>query len=82
MIKMLIIFIIGLLEQLLYTSYLVSINKKQVYKSTILMMSYMSIYLFIISYAIKDTNTVPLLLTYTFACGIGNYCIMRWENRK
>jgi hypothetical protein len=42
----------------------------------------MAIYLFIISYAIKDTNTIPLLVAYALACGAGNFCIMKWENNK
>ena len=82
MIKILLVFIVGFLEQMLYTAYLLSVNKKQVKASTILMVAYMSIYLFIISYAIKDANTIPLLIAYALACGIGNFCIMKWENRK
>lgn len=81
MYKIILVFIVGFIEQLLYTAYLLSVNKKQVKASTILMVSYMGIYLFIISYAIKDANTVPLLVAYALACGAGNYCIMLWENR-
>jgi uncharacterized protein YebE (UPF0316 family) len=82
MIKILIVFIIGFLEQLLYTAYLLSVNKKQVKASTFLMVAYMAIYLFIISYAIKDTNTISLLISYALSCGVGNYVIMKWENRR
>lgn len=80
--KIFIVFIIGFIEQLLYTAYLLSVNKRQVKASTILMVAYMAIYLFIISYAIKDTNTILLLISYALACGSGNYVIMKWENRK
>jgi multidrug transporter EmrE-like cation transporter len=82
MIKIILIFLIGFIEQLLYTAYLLSVNKKQVKASTVLMVAYMAIYLFIISYAIKDGNTIPLLVAYALACGAGNYVIMLWENRK
>lgn len=82
MIKIFLVFIIGFLEQLLYTAYLLSVNKKQVKASTFLMVAYMAIYLFIISYAIKDVNTIPLLVAYALSCGLGNYCVMLWENRK
>lgn len=82
MIKILIVFLIGFIEQLLYTAYLLSVNKRQVNASTFLMVAYMAIYLFIISYAIKDTNTIPLLIAYALSCGVGNWCIMLWENRK
>jgi uncharacterized protein YebE (UPF0316 family) len=81
MLKVLLVFIIGFLEQLLYTAYLLSVNKKQVNASTVLMVSYMAIYLFIISYAIKDANTIPLLVAYAVACGLGNWCIMKWEKK-
>jgi hypothetical protein len=46
------------------------------------MVAYMTIYLFIISYAIKDGNTVPLLIAYAISCGAGNYAIMLWEKKK
>ncbi len=82
MIKILLVFIIGFLEQLLYTSYLLSVTKKQVIPSTILMVVYMSIYLFIISYAIKDGDTTPLLVAYALSCGVGNWVIMEWEHKK
>lgn len=82
MLKVIIVFIIGFIEQLLYTAYLLSVNKKQVNASSILMVSYMVIYLFIITYAIKDANTVPLLIAYALACGSGNWVIMKWESRK
>ena len=79
MVKVLLVFIIGFIEQLLYTAYLLSVNKKQVKASTVLMVAYMAIYLFIIAYAIKDANTIPLLVAYALACGLGNYVIMLWE---
>jgi uncharacterized protein YebE (UPF0316 family) len=82
MLKVILVFIVGFIEQLLYTAYLLSVNKKQVKASTLLMVAYMTIYLFIITYAIKDANTIPLLVAYASACGVGNYCIMKLENRK
>jgi len=82
MIKIILVFIIGFFEQLLYTAYLLSVNKKQVKASTILMVAYMAIYLFIIAFAIKDDSTISLLVAYALACGVGNYVIMKWENRK
>lgn len=82
MLKIVLVFIVGFAEQLLYTAYLLSVNKKQVKASTVLMVAYMSIYLFIISYAIKDANTIPLLVAYALACGAGNFCIMKWESKN
>jgi len=82
MIKIILVFVVGFIEQLMFTAYLLSVNKKQVNKSTILMITYMSVYLFIISYAIKDSNTIPLLISYALSCGAGNYAIMAWEKHK
>jgi len=82
MIKVIGVFIIGLIEQLLYTKYLISVDKRQTLASTIYMIVYMSLYLFIVAYAIKDTNTIPLLIAYAVACGIGNYIAMLLEEKK
>jgi len=82
MTKILMIFIIGLLEQCLYTAYLISVTKRQAILSSILMLVYMSLYLFIVAYALKDSNAIILLITYAFACGIGNLITMKIENRK
>jgi uncharacterized protein YebE (UPF0316 family) len=80
MLKILAIFCIGLLEQVLYTAYLLSVNKKQVKLSSYLMFIYMLFYLGIIAYAIKDNNTITLLLAYAAACGVGNYIMMKFDS--
>ena len=82
MLKVLAVFIIGLIEQLLYTKYLISVDKRQTIMSTIYMIVYMSLYLFIVAYALKDSETIPLLIAYALACGAGNYIIMKWETRR
>ncbi len=75
--KALIIFSAGLIEQIMYTLYLLSVSRYLIGISTILMSSYMIIYLLIINYAIKDEkNSLPLLLTYAISSGIGNYIAM------
>lgn len=79
MLKILIIFLVGFIEQLLYTAYLLSVTKRQVIASTFLMFTYMLIYLFIIAFAMKDSETVPILVAYALSCGVGNYVIMLWE---
>lgn len=82
MLKILMIFFVGLCEQCLYTAYLISVNKRQAILSSILMLVYMSLYLFIVAYALKDTNAIGLLVTYACACGLGNLITMKWETRK
>jgi hypothetical protein len=82
MIKYLLVFIVGTIETFLYTAWCISANKKELYKSTMLMFVYMFLYLAILAYAIKDTNTLGLIITYAFACGIGNYLEILWETRK
>jgi tryptophan-rich sensory protein len=80
--KVLMIFGIGLMEQCLYTAYLISVTKRQTVISSVLMLIYMSLYLFIVAFALKDTNAVILLITYALACGLGNYITMRIEKRN
>jgi len=82
MIKIIAVFFIGLLEQLLYTKYLISVDKRQTVASTIYMVIYINLYLFIVAYAIKDTNTIVLLISYALACGAGNYLAMYWETKR
>jgi len=82
MIKIILIFIIGLLEQMLYTAYIISVTKRQKYLSSLLMLVYMSLYLLIVAYAMKDSQTIPLLITYAVSCGLGNLITMLIETRK
>jgi uncharacterized protein YebE (UPF0316 family) len=82
MFKILAIFLIGLVEQLLYTKYLISVDKRQSLISTVYMIIYMSLYLVIVAYAMKDSNTIPLLIAYALACGLGNFIAMKQEIKK
>jgi len=74
--KMLIVFITGLVEQTLYTLYILSVGRYMILASTVLMMTYMTTYLLLMNYALKDNKAVKLLITYAIACGVGNYCAM------
>jgi len=82
MLKILLVFIVGFLEQCLYTMYLISVTKRQVILSSIFMFIYMSLYLFIVAYALKDSNTVILLISYATACCFGNFITMTVENKR
>jgi len=73
MIKLIIVFILGIVETYLYTWYLIAVDKRQPVLSSFLMFIYMVFYLAIIAWAIKDTNTILMLLTYASAAGVGNY---------
>ena len=77
--KIILVFIGGLIETFLYAGYIISVQKRQVILSSILMLVYMSIYLTIIAYAIQDVNTVTLILVYALSCGCGNFLRMRKE---
>jgi len=77
--KIIIVFFVGLIETFLYAGYIIAITKKQVIASSLLMFIYMCIYLIIISYIIKDVNTIPLLIIYSLSCGIGNFLRVRNE---
>jgi hypothetical protein len=82
MFNYIVIFILGLLEQIGYTFYLLAVDKRQVYASSIIMFVYFSFYLFIIAYALKSANTWGLLLTYAFSAAVGNLAVMKFEVRK
>ena len=82
MTKIVIVFFVGLVEQALYTMYLLSVTRKQKYVSSILMTLYMTLYLGIMAYAIKDTDTIALLIAYALACGIGNLLVMLYDAHK
>ena len=82
MIKLIVIFLVGLLEQIGYTWYLLAVDKRQVMSSSIIMFVYMLFYLGIIAFALKDSETIPILITYAASCAIGNYIVMRLEVRK
>lgn len=81
MIKFILVFILGTVETFLYTAWCISANKKEINKSSILMFIYMTIYLGIIAFAIKDTNTIGLILIYSLSCGLGNYLELLWESK-
>lgn len=71
------IFGAGLIEQVLYTLYLLAVSRYMILPSTILMVVYMTIYLLIINYAIKDEkNSFALLVIYALSSGVGNYIAM------
>jgi len=82
MIKIILVFVVGFIEQLLYTAYILSVTKKKVMTSSILMFTYMLMYLFLIAYALKDSETITILISYALSCGAGNYCVMLWEKRR
>jgi uncharacterized protein YebE (UPF0316 family) len=73
MIKILLIFIFGIIETFLFTWWNLSANKKQVYVSSILMFSYMTMYLKILDTAFKDINSTLLIVSYAVGCAIGNF---------
>ena len=74
--NIIIVFIVGLIEQLLYTLYIISVGKYLIVASSILMFSYMILYLLIISKVVKEKDGIILLITYALACGIGNFIAM------
>lgn len=82
MIKAIIVFIAGVIETFIYTAWCLSANRKELNKSSILMFVYMAIYLGIISFAIKDSDTLLLIFVYALSCGVGNYLEILWEKRK
>ena len=79
--KIFIVLLAGLLEQIFSTIYLLSVEKRQSLLSSIWMVLCMFLNLFIIAYAIKDSDTWLLLLIYVMICGWGNFLVIKWERR-
>ena len=82
MIKTILIFIIGIIESLFYTWYLISVEKKQLMLSTSLMFIYMILYLGVVAVAIQSSETYLNLTVYALACAIGNFIVIYKEKRK
>lgn len=86
MIKFMLIFIFGAVETWLYTGWALSATQKKVWVSSILMFSYMMIYLKLIEWAFKDANSTLMIFSYALACGLGNFIRVKqeknYENRK
>jgi uncharacterized protein YebE (UPF0316 family) len=82
MLKILIIFIAGVIETFLFTWWNLSANKKQIYVSSILMLTYMMMYLMILDTAFKDINSKLMIVTYAIGCAIGNYLRVNHEKDK
>jgi uncharacterized protein YebE (UPF0316 family) len=82
MIKLILIFIFGIIETFLFTWWNLSANKKQVYVSSILMFTYMTMYLIILDTAFKDINSKLMIVSYAVGCGVGNYFRIFKEKKK
>jgi hypothetical protein len=82
MIKFIIIFIAGTIETYLYTGWALAATQKKVWISTILMFTYMMLYLKIIDLAVKDVNTTLMIFAYALSCGLGNYLRVNYEKKK
>jgi ABC-type Fe3+ transport system permease subunit len=82
MIKFIIILIIGTFETYVYTKWNLRANKNRPINSSIMMMMYMAVYLWILDLIFKDINSKIMMISYVIACGIGNYLAVRHENRK
>lgn len=82
MIKILLIFIFGIIETFLFTWWNLSANKKQVYVSSILMFIYMTMYLMIIDTAFKDINSKIMIICYAIGCGLGNFIRVKKEKNE
>jgi uncharacterized protein YebE (UPF0316 family) len=81
MIKYLLIFIFGVIETYIYTGWALTATQKKKWVSSILMFLYMTIYLFILDSAFKDTNSKLMIITYATSCGVGNFIRVRQEKK-
>jgi len=81
MIKLLIIFFVGIGETYLYTGWALAATQKKVWVSSILMLAYMMMYLLILDAAFKDSNSFLMISDYALACAIGNFIRVKQESK-
>jgi uncharacterized protein YebE (UPF0316 family) len=79
MLKIIIIFIAGVVETYLFTGWSIAANKAKAILSSILMLTYMITYLLILDTAFKDKNSVLMILDYAISCAVGNYIRVKKE---
>jgi len=74
--KYFLIFLVGLIEQFLYTLYLLSVTHYLILISSFLMFLFMILYLWLIDKIAKDKDSLKMIIIYALACSIGNYIAM------
>lgn len=79
--KFIIIFIVGIIETVIYSSFLIALEKRNLLLAPILMTLYLFIYLTVITTAIKDTDTLVMLGVYAFSCGVGVFLRILLEKK-
>jgi uncharacterized protein YebE (UPF0316 family) len=80
--KLLIIFVAGIVETYMFTGWSLAANKKQAYLSSILMLTYMIVYLLILDAAFKDSNSKLMIVDYALSCALGNFIRVKQESKK
>ena len=72
--KALIIFIVGLVEQFIYSWHLLLLTRKKAISSSLVLFFNIIIYLLIIANIINDINQIFWFIPiYALGCGLGNY---------
>lgn len=82
MIKLLLVFIAGVIETYIYTGWALTATQKKAWLSSVLMFLYMMIYLCILDVAFKDANSKLMILVYASSCAVGNLIRVKQENKK
>ena len=80
--KLILIFIAGIIETILYTGHLLAVDKRNIISASSLMFIYMFTYLTIISWVIKDSNSILMIFVYCLSCAVGVYIRMKYEKDK
>ena len=71
----------GIIEAFIWTWHMIAVNKRQAFRSSVILGAHASLYLFIISGIISSANTAILILTYATGAAIGNYLRVKWINK-
>jgi uncharacterized protein YebE (UPF0316 family) len=71
--KYIIILIVGAIETYFSTNWALFAVERKAILSSLMMFIYLTIYLLVISWAVKDNDTIAVMIVYAFSGAIGNY---------
>lgn len=81
--KALIILLVGLLEQFIYSWHLLQLTRKKAVSSSLILFLHLNIYLLLIASIINDMNKILWFVpVYALGCSIGNYIRIKVRQYK
>jgi uncharacterized protein YebE (UPF0316 family) len=80
--KYILIFLIGIIENVIGTNWILQATKHKAGLSSIMLFLEVVVSLSIVAWAIKGDDTFAIIAVYAVSCGIGNFISIKLDNRK